>query len=72
MDIIKNLKLEKNAKQELINQRLENYKRRIYDLYLDYVAYEAAGDQDSMKETKSRIEYINKAIDAVEKIKVEG
>jgi len=71
-NIIKNLKITKEERKSMIDQRLTNYKRRIYDLHLDYVAYEAVVDTESMKATKDRIESIVKAHDAVANIKIEG
>jgi hypothetical protein len=72
MDNLKNVDLPVQEKRSIIEQRIINYKRKIFELKLDYTAFEATNDNEAMVETEKRIEYLSKAIEAILKIKVEG
>ena len=62
--------IETEIKTQLKAQRLEQLKRRYFELELDRIALEATGDTEGAKATLDRMENVQKAFDAVESIQV--
>jgi hypothetical protein len=65
------MNIEKEIKQQLKTQRMDQLKRRYFELELDKAALEATANEDAVKETVLRMDQVQKAYDAVEKIPVE-
>ena len=63
--------IEKEIKEPMIKQRLDVLKRRYFELELDRVALEAAGDTEGVTATIIRMQAVQAAYEAVEAIPVE-
>lgn len=60
------MELEKDKKEKMKSQRLDEYKVRIFQLEMDRTAYESNGESDKVDAIKTEIERVKKAYKAVE------
>ena len=63
------MKIEKEIKQQLKQQRLNQYKKRYFELELDRVALIANKDLEGAKATEIRMQAVEDAYNAVSNIK---
>lgn len=59
------MEIEKELKDKLKQQRLDQYKMQLYSLEMDLVAFTAIGDEEAIRQTKERLEHGRKAYQAV-------
>ncbi|MNV22520.1 hypothetical protein D3C71_1134970 [compost metagenome] len=60
------MELPVEQRQQMIDQRLEQYKVQLFQLSMDRTALESAGDTAGVQSVDKRIEAIRKAYSAVE------
>lgn len=66
------IEISSEVRQAIKQQRLEQYRKRYFELYLDKVALLANGDQEGALATDSRMKVIEDAYTAIELVSTEG
>lgn len=58
--------ISRELKEQMINQRLEQYRHQLFSLEMNRVAFEATGEQGALEDTLTQIENVKAAYRAVE------
>lgn len=65
------MNIEKEIKQPMKEQRLQQYKKRYFELELDRIALLANEDKEGATEVEKRMQSVQSAYEAVEAIVIE-
>jgi hypothetical protein len=63
------MELTEEQKNKMIDARLQQYAARRFDMLMDQAALLAAGDDAGVEATQKRIEAIDAAVEAVQKMR---